>query len=187
MSLTALGILIIGNRIRVFDPCERGWVLVQRRRQRCSRGQGQIGKESEVKKASFVFSNRAFPVAKKVSFNSVCFSGGCNDKRSSISRVFSVPGRSGILSTPASSCLDSDWSSSPAGFMDPGDFEGTFVSELVKVAPAITGSASQVRRVCDSADTASGTDPFRPGAGFCAAAAHTIRRMRCSSADYVGV
>ena len=125
LSLKAPSILIIGNRMRVF---ERGWVLVQRRRQRCSRGQGQKVKESEVK-ASFVFSNRAFPVGKKASFNSVCSSGGCNDNRS----------QAGILSTPASSCLDSDRSSSAPGVMDPGDFEGTFVSELVKVALAITG------------------------------------------------
>ena len=173
--------------------------LVQRRRQRCSQGQGQKGKESEVKKASHVISNRAFPVGKKASFNYVCSSGGCND----ISRVFSVPGRSGVLSTPASSCLDSDRSSSAAGVMDPGDFEGNFVSELVKVAPATTGSASQVRRVCDSAvcgfvsapDTASGTDLLRPGAGFflrlqlmlLQVLGRTIRRMQCPSADYVGV
>ena len=150
--------------MRVFDPCESGWVPVQRRRQRSSRRQGQKGKESEVKKASFVFSNRAFPVGKKASFNSVCSSGGCDGKRSSISKVFSVPGRSGILSTPASSCLDSNRSSSAV--------EGTFASELFKVAPTITGSVSQVRRVCDSADKASGTDPLRPGAGFCSAAAH---------------
>ena len=84
------------------------------------------------------------------------------------------------MSTPASSCLDSDRSSSAAGVMDPGDFEGNFVSELVKVAPVTTGYASQVRRVCDSAvcglvsapDMASGTDLFRPVAGVCSAAAH---------------
>ena len=121
-------------------------------------------KESEVKKASFVFSDSAFPAGKKTSFNSVCSSGGCDDKRSSISKGFSVPGRSGIFSTPASSCLDSNRSSSAV--------EGTFASELIKVAPMITGTVSQVRRVCDSADTASGTDPLRPGAGFCSAAAH---------------
>ena len=79
--------------------------------------------------------------------------------------------------------------------MDPGNFEGSFVSELVKVAPANTGSASQARRVRDSAvcglvsapDLASGSDIFRlvagASAGFrgarsangdehCAAAAH---------------
>ena len=50
-SLKAPCFLNIGNRMRVFDPCESGWVLVQRRRQRCSQGQGQKGKESEVKKA----------------------------------------------------------------------------------------------------------------------------------------
>ena len=44
-----------GNRTKVFDPCESGWVLVQRRRQRCSQGQRKKGKESEVQKASFVF------------------------------------------------------------------------------------------------------------------------------------
>ena len=94
----------------------------------------------------------------------MCSSGGCDDKRLSISRSFSVHGRSGIFSTPASSCLDSNRSSSAV--------EGTFASELIKVAPKITGSVSQVRRVCDSADTASGTDPLRPGDGFCSAAAH---------------
>ena len=64
--------------------------------------------------------------------------------------------------------------------MDPVDFEGNFVSELVKVAPATTGYASQVRRVRDSAicglvsapDMASGSDLLRPVAGVCAAAAH---------------
>ena len=81
---------------------------------------------------------------------------------------------SGILSTPASPCLDSDRSSSAAGFMDPGNLEGNFVSEPVKVAPANSGYASQVRRVRDSAvcglvsapDLSSGSDlRFRPVAG----------------------
>ena len=89
--------------MRGFDDREQGWVLVQRRRQRCAQGQGKKGKESEVKKASFVFSNRAFPVGQKASFNSACPTGGCNDKVSSISRPFSVssaPGRSGLFVTP---------------------------------------------------------------------------------------
>ena len=70
------------------DTCEQGWVLVQRRRQRCSQGQGKKGKESENKKASFVFSNRAFSVGKKASFHSACPSGDCRGKVSSISSLF---------------------------------------------------------------------------------------------------
>ena len=61
------------------------------------------GKESEVKKASLIFSNRAFPVGKKASFNFACPSKDCRDKVSSISRTFcvsSAPGRSGLLVKP---------------------------------------------------------------------------------------
>ena len=75
LSLKALCFLTIGNRMRGFDDCEQGWV--QRRRQRCSQGQGKKGKEVEVKKAIFVFSNRPFPVGKEASFNSACPSGDC--------------------------------------------------------------------------------------------------------------
>ena len=103
LSLKAPCFLTIGNRMKVFDPCESGWVLVQRRCQRCSQGQGKTGKESEVQKASFVFSNRAFSVGKKASFNFARSSGDCRDKASSISRPFcvsSAPDRSGLLVTP---------------------------------------------------------------------------------------
>ena len=133
LSLTALGILIIGNRMRVFDSCERGWVLVQRRRQPCSQGQGQKGKESEDKKASFVFSNRAFPVGKKTSFNSACPSGDCRNKVSSISRpfcVFSAPGSSGLLVKPGArleSTLRDDRSFSASGSMVSGAFANSCV------------------------------------------------------------
>ena len=54
-------------------------------------------------------------------------------------------------STPASSCLDSDRSSSAAGFMDTGNLVGNVVSEPVKDAPANPGQASQARRVRDRA------------------------------------
>ena len=116
-SLMALCILNIGNRM---DPCESGWVLVQRRRQHCSQGQWQKGKESEVKKASFVSSNRAFRVGKKTSFNSACPSGECRNKVSSISRpscVSLVPGRSGLFVNGArlESTLSDDRSSSASG------------------------------------------------------------------------
>ena len=49
------------------------------------KGKGKKGRKVKTKKESFVFSNRAFPVGKKALLNSVCPSGGCNDKRSSIS------------------------------------------------------------------------------------------------------
>ena len=43
--LKAPSILIIGNRMRGFDAWEQGWVLVQRRRQRRSQGQGKERRE----------------------------------------------------------------------------------------------------------------------------------------------
>ena len=136
-SLKAPSFLIIGNRTRGFDACEQGWPSVQRRARR-SPGQGKEGKEREDKKESFSVSNRAFPVGKKASFNSACPTGVCNDKVSSISRVFSVPGRSGILSNPAGTRLASARLSSASGLMDTGTLEsdpvGNVLPELVKDA-----------------------------------------------------
>ena len=64
-------------------------------------GKGKKGRNVKIKFC--FFSNRAFPVGKKASFNSACPSGGCHDKVSSISRPFCVSlasGMSGILVKP---------------------------------------------------------------------------------------
>ena len=61
LNLKAPCFVTIGNRMRGFDAREQGWVLVQRRRQRRSQGQGKEGKESEDKKRKFCFFKPCVP------------------------------------------------------------------------------------------------------------------------------
>ena len=68
LSLKAPCFLTFGNRMRGFDAREQGWVLVQRRRQRCSQGHGKKVKESEVKKSKFCHFKPCVPGRKESFF-----------------------------------------------------------------------------------------------------------------------